>query len=115
MSAHDSHQHAEGSNKLYMKVWALLLVLTAVEVFLGYERLEPGLMLVLLMGLSILKAALIIGYFMHLRFERRSLILTLIPMWVIVTCLFAVFFADSLRLLEWRFPKSEPAKMVVAD
>src|SRR2546428_9850070 len=35
-----------------------------------------------LLGLSIIKAALIIAYFMHLKFERLSLFLTLFPMLV---------------------------------
>ena len=36
-------------------------------------------MLTLLVGLSVIKAALIIAYFMHLKFERFSLFLTLFP------------------------------------
>jgi caa(3)-type oxidase subunit IV len=97
--------HAEGSKTLYLGVWALLLILSAIEVYLGYIHLPVHTMLILLMGLSIIKAALIIAYFMHLRFERRSLVLTLIPMWILVTILFAVFFPDSFRLSELRFPR----------
>ena len=37
-------------------------------------------MLTALLGLSVVKAALIIAYFMHLKFERLSLFLTLFPM-----------------------------------
>lgn len=105
MSAKETQEHAEGGKKLYLSVWAALLALTGVEVFLAYEHLQPALMLSILMGLSLVKAGLIIAYFMHLRFERRSLILTLMPMWIIVTCLLFVFFPDSFRLLLWRFPK----------
>ena len=105
MSASRAHGHEEGSNRLYLSVWAALLALTGVEVFLGYIHLAVGLMIVLLMALSLIKAGLIIAYFMHLRFERFSLFLTLVPMWVIVTCLLFVFFPDSFRLLEWRFPR----------
>jgi cytochrome c oxidase subunit 4 len=105
MSAHEEHGHAEGGNRLYLSVWTALLALTAVEVFLGYIHLAVGLMLVLLMGLSLIKAGLIIAYFMHLRFERFSLFLTLVPLWVIVTCLLFVFFPDSFRLQELRFPR----------
>ena len=105
MSGSGGHGHAEGSNRLYMTVWAVLLILSGVEVYLGYLHLAVGLMLVLLMGLSLIKAGLIIAYFMHLRFERLSLILTLLPMWIIVTCLLFVFFPDSFRILEFRFPK----------
>ena len=104
MSAHEGQGHSE-SNRLYLSVWTALLVLTGVEVFLGYIHLAVGLMLVLLMGLSLIKAALIIAYFMHLRFERFSLVLTLVPLWLIVTCLLFVFFPDSFRLQELRFPR----------
>src|SRR5688500_13406664 len=100
-----AHEHAEGSTKLYMWVWAALLILTAIEVYLGYIHLPVALMLSLLMGLSLIKAGLIIAYFMHLRFERKSLVLTLLPMWIIVTCLLAVFFPDSFRALELRYPR----------
>ncbi|HWP84056.1 MAG TPA: cytochrome C oxidase subunit IV family protein [Terriglobia bacterium] len=99
------HGHAEGSTRLYLSVWIILLALSVVEVYLGYIHLSVGLMLVLLMGLSLIKAGMIIAYFMHLRFERASLVWTLLPMWIIVTCLLFVFFPDSFRALELRFPK----------
>jgi caa(3)-type oxidase subunit IV len=99
------HGHAEASTKTYMGVWAVLLVLTAIEVYLGYIHLSVALMLSLLMGLSLIKAGMIIFYFMHLKFEKTSLVLTLLPMWIIVTCLLFVFFPDSFRALELRVPK----------
>jgi len=99
-----AHEHKEGTTRLYLGVWAALLGMTIVEVFLAYEHLPVQLMLICLMGLSIIKAALIVAYFMHLRFERLSLFLTLVPMWVLVTCLMFIFFPDSFRLLELRWP-----------
>ncbi len=104
MSANQVNVHAEGGSRLYLRVWAALLAMTLVEVFLAYMQLPVNLMLVILMGLSVIKAALIVAYFMHLRFERLSLFLTLVPMWVMVTCLLFVFFADSFRLFELRWP-----------
>ena len=100
-----NHAHAEGGTRLYMTVWVSLLVMTAIEVFLAYMQLPTGPMLIILMGLSLIKAALIIAYFMHLRFERFSLFVTLVPMWVLVICLMSVFFPDSLRLFALRFPR----------
>jgi len=44
-------------------------------------------------------AALIISYFMHLRYDRPSLGWTLMPALVFVILMMFVFFADSLRLL----------------
>ncbi len=95
------HAHAEehfaGSNKLFISIWIWLVVLTLVEIFLAYKPMSVTLMLITLLGLSIIKAALIIAYFMHLKFERLSLILTLVPMLVICIILLFVFFPDSFR------------------
>jgi cytochrome c oxidase subunit 4 len=96
------HTHHAGSVKLFLYVWFWLLGLTGVEVFLAYEQLGVKLMLTLLMGLSIIKASLIIAYFMHLRYERRSLALMLMPALVFVVMMLFVVFPDSLRLLHMR-------------
>ena len=45
---------------------------------------------------------LIVAYFMHLKYERFSLFLTLIPATVVCILLLFAFFPDSLRLLEMR-------------
>lgn len=101
MSAQSSHVHAAAGSRLYLWVWGWLLALTGVEVYLAYIYLPVNLMLTILMGLSVIKAALIVAYFMHLRFERLSLFLTLVPALVLCICLILIFFfPDSLRLHE---------------
>lgn len=92
--------HSETGHRLYYMTWVWLLILTGVEVFLAYEQLSVHLMIVLLMGISIVKAALIIAHFMHLRFEKLNLVFTLVPMMVITISLLAAFFPDSFRLNE---------------
>jgi len=80
MTGHaETEAHFAGSNKLFISVWVWLLLLTGFEVFLGYIQLPVTYMLVILMGASIIKAALIVAYFMHLRFERLNLVLTIVP------------------------------------
>lgn len=96
------HAAAHPTTKTFATVWISLVVLTAIEVFLGYVQLNPGLMLMLLIGLSVVKAALIIGYFMHLRYERVGLALWLMPAMVIAICLMAIFFPDAARALNLR-------------
>jgi cytochrome c oxidase subunit 4 len=82
-------------------VWLYLLALTAVEVVLGYTHLfSTAMMLLILMLLSLVKAGLIVAYFMHLRFEKRSLVLSLIPAGVLVIALLLAFFPDSFRVLQ---------------
>lgn len=104
--------HAEhgGSNRENVIVWGALLALTAIEVFLAYIQINATLMLIILMGASIIKAALIVAYFMHLKFERLSLILTIVPTIVVLLCLFATLFPDSFRLHDLR--PVEPVQQV---
>lgn len=109
MSAH-AEEHFAGSNKLFTSIWVWLVALTLVEIFLAYRPMPIHFMLTILLGLSIIKAALIVAYFMHLKFERLSLILTLVPMLVICICLFFVFFPDSFRSfgLRYRYHEKPP-------
>jgi cytochrome c oxidase subunit IV len=108
MSAHVG-EHFAGSNKLFSTIWIWLLLLTGIEIFLGYRPMPIHFMLTILLGLSIIKAALIVAYFMHLKFERLSLILTVVPMLVICICLLFVFFPDSFRSSGLRYQFTEPA------
>ena len=112
MSAHaDEHEHFAGSNKLFTSIWIWLVVLTLIEIGLAYKPMSTVLMLTILLGLSIIKAALIVAYFMHLKFERLSLILTIVPMLVVCILLLFVFFPDSFRSsdLRYKFKESPPA------
>src|SRR5881397_1812001 len=102
-------EHFAGSNKLFISIWVWLLLLTGFEVFLGYIRLPVMYMLVILMGASIIKAALIVAYFMHMRFERLNLVMTIVPAVVICICLLLIFFPDSFRARELRYGNAPPA------
>ena len=101
--------HMAGSTKLFLAVLAGLLVLTIVEVALAYFEVGLILMLIILIGLSVIKAGLIMAYFMHLRFERQSLVMALIPALVICICLLFVFFPDGFRLRNVRPPAEAAA------
>ena len=108
MTAHaHAEEHFAGSNKLFISIWVWLVGLTLVEIFLAYKPMPIHLMLIVLLGLSIIKAALIVAYFMHLKFERLSLILTIVPMLVVCILLLFVFFPDSYRSLGLRYQFKE--------
>ena len=118
MTAHaHAEEHFAGSNKLFISIWVWLVALTLVEIFLAYKPMPIHLMLIVLLGLSIIKAALIIAYFMHLKFERLSLILTLIPMLVVCILLLFVFFPDSFRSagLRYQFKEVPPVAPAPAE
>jgi cytochrome c oxidase subunit 4 len=106
MSTHTEEvEHITGATTVtFSKVWIVLLVLTGIEVFLAYEQLPTMIMLTILVGLSIIKAALIIAYFMHLKFERLSLFLTLFPMLIFCIVLMLIFLGDATRVPVMRPP-----------
>ena len=91
-----------GTIKSFTVVWIILLFFTGIEVLLAYEQVTPVIMLVILIGLSVIKAALIIAYFMHLKFERFSLFLTLFPMLIFCILMMLVFMPDSMRAMLMR-------------
>ena len=109
--------HFAGSNKLFRNIWIVLVVLTLIEIAFAYKTMPIHIMLTLLLGLSIIKAALIMAYFMHLKFERLSLILSLVPMLVICICLLFVFFPDSFRStnLRYKFQEDPPVAPVPVE
>ncbi|HEX7314667.1 MAG TPA: cytochrome C oxidase subunit IV family protein [Pyrinomonadaceae bacterium] len=104
--AHE-HVHFEGGTKMFLGVLAGLLVLTLIEVLLAYIHVPLTIMLTVLIGLSLIKAAMIVAYFMHLKFERMSLVLTLVPTLVICICLLFIVFPDSFRAGRLRTTKTE--------
>ena len=105
MSLHtEEEEHISGvTTKTFLNVWFALLFMTGVEVFLAYEQLPVIIFLTALLGLSVIKAALIIAYFMHLRFEKLSLFLTLFPMLILcIILMLLIFMPDSSRLMMMR-------------
>jgi caa(3)-type oxidase subunit IV len=101
---HEAAAHAathDDNKAQYFWVWGALLVLTAIEVVLGYKQVfQPVRMLEVLLILSIIKSALIIRYFMHLKFERALMRWMLV---ISVTACFIImyffFFPDAGRVL----------------
>ncbi len=96
-------EHVGGTTQSFIYIWIALLAMTGVEVLLAYEQVPVLIMLTALLGRSIVKAALIIAYFMHLKFEKLSLFLTLFPMLVLcIILMLIIFMPDSLRSLNMR-------------
>jgi cytochrome c oxidase subunit IV len=94
-----AEQHRHHKVTPFFWVWGTLLVLTAVEVNLAYRNMEPKRMLTILMALSLVKATLIIGYFMHMKYEVSRM--KWLTMCALVFCLamMMVFFPDAFRIL----------------
>jgi cytochrome c oxidase subunit 4 len=55
----------------YVTIGAILAVLTAIEVLLYYVRAAPAITIPALLALTFLKFALVVLWFMHLRFDHK--------------------------------------------
>ena len=96
-----AEEHRHHKKAQFFWVWSALLLITGLEVWLTYQNMEPIKMLTILMGLSLIKAALIIGFFMHLRYEISRM--KWLTMCSVVGCLILMtifFFPDARRIIE---------------
>ena len=73
----------------YMGVFWWLLVLTILEIGVIYAPLVKVVIVILLIGLALTKATLVALYYMHLRFEKRTVgMIAVVPL---VLCVFLIF------------------------
>jgi cytochrome c oxidase subunit IV len=101
--AHVEEAHAGASVGTNVAVWIGLVAITFLEVFLAYEELQPSVMLSILVVLSVVKAAMIMSFFMHLKYEKFTLVLWLVPAMIFCICMmFIFFFPEAFRLLQMR-------------
>ena len=84
--------------RLYVAIWVGLLLILGAEVALTYARLPEGTLLAALLALALVEAGLGVMYFMHLRYERRTLFWSLIPALIFVFIMMNQFWSDAHRL-----------------
>lgn len=86
-AAHDEHV----AHPNYWLVWALLAVLTLVELGVAFLPWARSVIVLTLVALAVWKALLVALYFMHLRFEKnRMRIFALAPLPLTVIIVIAV-------------------------
>jgi cytochrome c oxidase subunit 4 len=88
--------------KRYVVVWLALLAIVAVEVVVTLAHPPTGLLLAGLLLLALIEAGLGLLYFMHLKYERRSFMWSVILAVVIAVVLMDHFWLDAFRLLHQR-------------
>jgi len=84
--------------RLYVAVWLGLLLIVAAEVALTYVGLPTRTLLAALLVLALVEAGLGLMYFMHLKYERRTLFWSLIPALIFVFLMMNQFWSDAYRL-----------------
>jgi len=105
---------AEHKHPNYMAIFWYLAVLTVVEIAVIYTPFGKLTIGVLLCALALTKAALVAMYFMHLKFEARTLGMVAITPLLIATLLVFVLlpdgFAVAKRTVGVKAATTEPAK-----
>ncbi len=91
--------HAEGQQhpiSIYFIVWGWLFVLSTFSYLVDYFNFEGGLRWSLILLFMILKAGLIVAFFMHMRWERLALTYAILvpPVLVMVFMFLMTFEAD---------------------
>lgn len=71
MSSSTGQQHPIG---LYLKIWALLFVLSTLSYLVDYFHFQSYLRWGLIISFMLMKAGLIVAVFMHMAWERLALI-----------------------------------------
>jgi len=73
--------HAQGQQHpigIYLKIWALLFVLSTASYLVDYFHLQGYLRWSLIVVLMLLKAGLIVAVFMHMLWERLALMYVIV-------------------------------------
>ena len=86
-------EHAPGANpyKIYWVTWGILLVITVAMLGAEMFHLPRWFLVLFLLAFMMVKAAMIGGNFMHLRFERRNLAV-MVTAGIVVTSLILYLF-----------------------
>lgn len=100
MSNTDVQQKTEGQQHpigIYLKIWLLLFVLSALSYMVDYLQLQGYLRWTLILIFMLLKAGLIIAIFMHMMWERLAMIYAILlpPLCLLVLIALMAIEADT--------------------
>lgn len=103
-----THQHPN-----YLMIFWILAILTVFEVGVIFMPMPKMTINVLLGALALAKAALVAAYFMHLRFEARTLgVIAVTPLAIAILLIFVIL-PDSFAIIK-QTEKKKPAPAATA-
>ncbi len=92
MEQTEGQQHPLG---LYLKVWVLLFVLSFFSYMVDYLNLQGELRWFLILTFMWLKAGMIVAVFMHMRWERMTLVTAILVPPTVLAVLVVLMAAES--------------------
>ena len=96
--SHESEEkaHSALNTKMIWKVFWILLGVTVFEVGISFTSIPKTILLYTFITLTIVKAYYIVGFFMHLKFEKIPMIYSLLlPFVLIVYLIFIAIYEGS--------------------
>lgn len=99
---HEGQQHPIG---LYLKIWALLFILSALSYSVDYFHFEGLMRWGLIVTFMLLKAGLIVSVFMHMMWERLALLylITVPPLAILVLVTLMAMESNYVHVLRMTF------------
>lgn len=98
----NSSEHQSSSLTTYLAVYIVILAISGLQILIAYQHIDVYRIFVRMLLLAIVQAALAITFFMHMRSEKRTLALFLLPATVFVLTMMNMIWSDSFRLLHLR-------------
>ena len=90
---------AQSPTKLYLMIWAWLAGLMLIGVFLSELPIPKATIVLIVLGLSSIKATLVALYFMHLKTDQRLLaVVAVVPLILIVLAVGVLYSSKLVRL-----------------
>lgn len=88
------------SDRTYWMAWGALLALTLLMILVEAARLPLALTILVLVSAMLVKATLIGGWFMHLRFEQKALVVAVVGGTLLTAAvLFFLLVPDGIAML----------------
>ena len=87
----DVHEEHHPSQRKYVLIAAILAAITGAEVGVFYVQANPALIVWTLLLTSLVKFMIVVGFFMHLKFDdRRFALLFFFPLFIMVSLVVAL-------------------------
>src|ERR1041385_8354871 len=98
----NSTEPQSSSLAMYLVVYFAILVISALQILIAYQHIDAYRIFIRMLLLAIVQAGLAVTFFMHMRSEKRTLALFLLPAALFVLAMMNMFWSDSFRLLNMR-------------
>ena len=81
-----------------LAVYIIILAIAGLQVLMAYHSAPGTQLLIQMLALALVQGGVAVAFFMHLRDEKRALVIALIPTTIFVLVMMNMIWSDSFRL-----------------